>query len=68
MIFKILIVGVLVYIAYRLYIGKKNGGKNIEEIEDTLVECPSCGTFIAKDEAILSNGRYYCSQKCLNHK
>ena len=68
MIFKILIIGVVLYIAYRFYISKKSGGNKSEEIEDTLVQCPSCGTFIAKDEAILSNGRYYCSQKCLNHK
>ena len=40
---------------------KRNDDKSIEE----LVECPKCGTFVSKNEAILSNGKYYCSKECL---
>jgi len=70
MIFKVLalaLVGFLIYIVFF----KKNRENNIskkdknEEI-DTMFECPSCKTYIAKDDAILSNGRYFCSQECLN--
>jgi len=54
---------------------KKNREKDIrdnnkpddkyDQITDTMVECPTCGTFVSKDEAILSNGKYFCSQGCL---
>ena len=48
---------------------KKNREKDIndkyDQITDTLVECPTCGTFVAKDDAILSNGKYFCSKGCL---
>jgi len=48
---------------------KKNREKDIndkyDQITDTLVECPTCGTFVAKDDAVLSNGKYFCSKGCL---
>lgn len=30
------------------------------------VACATCGTFVPLDDAIVSNGKYYCSQECLN--
>ena len=69
MVFKIIAlvaVGFLVYVIFfkksREDQIKKN--KN-EEITDTMVECPKCGVYTSKDDAILSNGRYYCSKECL---
>jgi len=54
---------------------KKNREKDIrdknkpddkyDQITDTMVECPTCGTYVAKDEAILSSGKYFCSKGCL---
>ena len=32
---------------------------------DIMIECPTCGTYVSKDEAILSNGKYYCSKECI---
>ncbi len=32
--------------------------------EVTMVECSSCKTYIASDEAIVKAGKYYCSQAC----
>jgi len=69
---KLLAVMAVLFLVYLVFF-KKNREKNIkdskkyDEITDTMVECPTCGTFIAKDEAILSNGKYYCSKECLNH-
>ena len=71
MILKLLAVVAVLFLLYIIFFKKnrvenkdeKNGKK--EEIEDVLVECPSCGTLISKDEAILSNGKYYCSNECL---
>lgn len=45
----------------------KQNKKN-EEIEDVMVECPTCGTYVSKKEAILSNGKYFCSKECLGSK
>jgi len=66
MIFKVLIFGVVAYLIYRFFIAKKKKNSDNEMIEDTMTACPTCGTFILRDEAILSNGKYFCSQKCLH--
>lgn len=66
MIFKVLIFGVVAFLIYKFFIAKKKKEDNSEMIEDTMTACPTCGTYISKDEAILSNGKYFCSQKCLN--
>ncbi|WP_297432811.1 PP0621 family protein [Sulfurimonas sp.] len=34
------------------------------EIND-MTECASCGVYVEVKEAILSNGKYYCSRECL---
>ena len=69
MIFKILAFLVVIFLVYILFF-KKNREANIkdkknEEIADTMVECPKCKTYVAKDDAILSNGKYFCSKECL---
>jgi uncharacterized protein len=74
MIFKILAVVAVLFLVYLVFFKKgreeslKNKTKKSdnEQITDTMVECPKCGTFVSKDDAILSNGKYYCSQECLN--
>ena len=72
MLFKVVIFMVLLFLVYILFfkktrediIGKK--GKK-DEILDTMEQCPTCDIFISKNEAILSNGRYFCSKKCLDN-
>ncbi len=32
---------------------------------EEMVECSRCGIYVEIDEAILSNGKYYCSKECL---
>lgn len=72
MIFKILAVLAVLFLVYIVFF-KKNRENSIkdekdskyEQITDTLVECPKCGTYVSKDEAILSNGKYFCSKECL---
>ncbi|MEA3353274.1 MAG: PP0621 family protein [Campylobacterota bacterium] len=69
MIFKIMAVAAVLFLVYIVFF-KKNREKNIkdnkyDQITDTLVECPKCGTYVSKDEAILSNGKYFCSKECL---
>ncbi len=72
MVLKILAVLVIIFLIYILLF-KKNREKNIvrkknEKIEDEMTECPTCKIFISQKEAILSNGKFYCSKECLLNK
>ncbi|MEA2019246.1 MAG: PP0621 family protein [Campylobacterota bacterium] len=73
MIFKFLAIAAVLFLVYIVFFKKnreasmrdKDKSGKYDEITDTLVECPKCGTFASKDESILSNGKYYCSKECL---
>ncbi|MCP4970798.1 MAG: hypothetical protein GY932_09430 [Arcobacter sp.] len=72
MIFKILAIAAVLFLVY-IILFKKDREKNVtkkedEKIEDVMVECPNCKTFVSKKEAILSNGHFYCSKDCLLKK
>jgi uncharacterized protein len=72
MIFKVLAILAALFFVYLIFF-KKNREKDIitkkeEKIEDEMVECPSCKTYVSQKEAILSNGKFYCSKECLNAK
>ena len=72
MILKIIAIFVVLFLVYILFF-KKNREKDIknkknEIIEDEMVECPTCKIFISQKEAILSNGKFYCSKDCLLNK
>ena len=65
----LLIIGVIWFV-YNFYIKKKslsseNSGKNYELHDNDMVECSTCKVYVAVNEAILSNGKYYCSKECL---
>jgi len=70
MVVKLLILGIVLFGVYLLFFKKgrekdiQNKKKN-DEITDTMIECPKCGTYTSKDDAILSNGKYFCSKECL---
>jgi len=73
---RLVIIGILLYILYRLIIGPKKkkglGGKDRSaasgSIQDVLVEDPVCHTYIPKGQAVqLHHDKqilYFCSNKC----
>lgn len=69
MIFKIVAILAALFLVYILFFKKKRESEIKEKKEDTIsnemIECKSCGTFISKDEAILSNANFFCSKECL---
>jgi len=74
MILKILAAALVLFLIY-IVLFKKNREKEVnkdkkpkEKIEDIMVECPTCSTYVSKKEAILSNGQFYCSKDCLLNK
>ncbi|WP_457594206.1 PP0621 family protein [Hydrogenimonas sp.] len=36
--------------------------------EEIMVECVKCGTFVSSKEAIIVDGKYYCSKSCAGVK
>jgi len=71
MILKFLAIALVLFLVY-IVLFKKDREKDVkkedDKIEDVMVECPTCSTFVSKKEAILSNGHYYCSKECLIKK
>lgn len=77
---RILIIGLLLYIGYRLIFGggkkdtdsKSSNGKidGREAVEDVLVEDPVCKSLVPKQQAVTHkhDGKtyYFCSEKCCN--
>lgn len=70
MIIKLIFVVIVLFLIYLIFFKKsRNSGtntRNDRKISDEMVECPSCGVFVSQKEAILSNGRFFCSKECLN--
>ncbi len=67
---KLLIFLGIIIAIYFLFFRKKsassaNQAQNNDEISFEMVECATCKTYIAKDEAIKKGNKYFCSTKCL---
>ena len=71
MVLKVVIVIIAAFLIY-VFLFKKGREKEInkkdEMITDEMVECPTCKTYVSKKEAIVSNGKFYCSKECLENK
>jgi uncharacterized protein len=72
MILKILLVAGVIAFVYFMFIKKKppiaksEGESKKEQKESSeMVECSTCDIYCSLDDAILSNGKYYCSQECV---
>ncbi len=72
--FKWLLVIGVVYLVYKYFIQKPtlSSGSKTDHKENLqsndMVQCDECHIFVSIDEAILSNGKYYCSKECLKKK
>lgn len=43
---------------------KQDGGTKKSD-DDTMVPCASCGVFVSVKEAYIKDGKYFCSQACM---
>jgi len=66
----VLVLGAIYYLFFRK---PKKVEKNDESNQtkkpknsdgEIMVECAKCGTYISAKEAIIKDGRYYCSKEC----
>jgi len=71
MLFKFLILAVIFFLIYTMLFKKskkemphkkRNGKKKVSG--DIMLECTKCETFVSEDEAILKDGKFYCSKEC----
>ncbi len=60
-----LILAAIIAGVYYFFIKAKPSTKQDEE---TLVECEKCHTFVSSKEAIIKDGKYYCSKECAGVK
>ncbi len=76
MLMKALLLGVIFFIIYIMFfkksvkeqpVSRKKNKKNIPK-GDIMVECVECETFVSEDEAIIKDGKFYCSKKCAGVK
>ena len=65
MLLKLLLLAAIMYGVYYFFIKQKPlADKSSKKDEDLLVECDKCGTFVSTKDAIIKNGKYYCSKEC----
>lgn len=69
MILKLLLLIAVIYAVYLFFFKKslpKSSKKSDHDEAQTMVECSECHTYIDSSEALISNGKYYCSKACLD--
>jgi uncharacterized protein len=74
MISKLLLTIIVIVTVYFLFFKKsrlssakqKPAGKTSSmDSDNTMIECPVCGTYMTADEAYIKNGHYFCSKTCM---
>lgn len=77
MILKLLLVLVVILVVYTLFFKKRAiegpakqrprpKKKRKQVVDDEMIACAKCGTYVAVDDAFIKSGRYYCSKECMN--
>ena len=69
MIIKLVIVAIIVYAIYFMLFKKpsieQKSQKKRENIDsETMIECAKCGAYVSNNEAIIKDGKFYCSKEC----
>ena len=67
----VLVIGAIWYLFFRkpakktpTDTGSTGSKKEDKKLEEIMVECAKCGTFVSSKEAIIKDGRYFCSKAC----
>lgn len=72
MLLKILLIGAVIFAVYFIFFKKKPlttpQGKDTNLKSNDMVECASCQTYVEVNEALLSSGKYFCSNECLEKR
>lgn len=76
MLMKGLLLVVILFVIYIMFFKKSNKVENAKRKKskkpiqkgDVMMECQECETFVSEDEAIIKDGKFYCSKKCAGLK
>ena len=68
MIIKLLMLGAVLYAVYFIFFKKPNMLKDKYKDSDTVIECAECGVYISTKEAIMKDGKQFCSKECAKLK
>ena len=75
MLIKALALAAIFFIIYIMFFKKSNKevqskrkSKKPAPKGDIMMECAKCETFVSEDEAIIKDGKFYCSKKCAGVK
>ncbi|MDP3464486.1 MAG: PP0621 family protein [Sulfuricurvum sp.] len=70
MIKLLLFAGVLVGVYYVFFAKKKSlsGPKNDVSMDEAMIPCATCGTYVQAKDTLMSTGKYYCSSECMEKK
>ena len=62
----LLLAGVLVAV-YFIFFKKKSltPPSNDRGMEEAMIPCEKCGTYVQAKEALMRDGKYYCSRECM---
>ncbi len=70
MILKVLLVlgviGAVYFIFFKKKPRKTKEDKKSDAQASDMVKCPSCGVYSELSDSILSNGKYYCCNECVD--
>ena len=72
MLFKILVLILVLIAVYYIFFNKSakkkskkaNKEQKKEINSETMVACAKCGVYVSAKEAIIKDGKYYCSEVC----
>jgi len=62
----LLLIGVLTAV-YFLFFKKKSisSSPKKDSQEDAMIPCAECGTYVQLKEALMKDGKYFCSKECM---
>jgi len=66
----LLFIGFITTVYYVFFAKKKtiSSRKNDDSMEEAMIPCATCGTYVQAKEALMSSGKYYCCDECLKKK
>ena len=76
MIMKFLLLAGILFLIYIMFFKRSNTAETVSKKKkkkaapkgDIMMECEKCETFVSEDEAIIKDGKFYCSKKCAGLK
>lgn len=67
MVLKLLLLIGVVLVVYTFFFKKKSLPSESDNLsqEDAMIPCARCNTFVSPKEALIKEGKHYCSHECM---